>query len=101
ARTLKRPTEPGVTRNASRTGQAEPAAGLSVMLPEPLAAARSTTSVFRFQYCGYALAAPEPPDPTEAPAPAPALMSSSCTVSAGGGGGWCPGQCTAGPCMAG
>ena len=29
-----------------------PAAGLSVMVPEPLAADRSTTSVLRFQYCG-------------------------------------------------
>jgi hypothetical protein len=43
------------------------------MLPEPLAAVRSSTRVLRFQYCGKELGTP-----------AAALMSSSCTGAAAG-----------------
>ena len=45
-RTSSSPRDPGLTRSASRTGQPSEG-GRSVMLPEPLAALRSRTSVLR------------------------------------------------------
>jgi hypothetical protein len=49
---------PGLTRNATRTGQPAAVFGRIRTLPAPLAAVRSMISVLRRKYCGNALTGP-------------------------------------------